>query len=73
MGFRRRIYSTLDGDVAQVTTATLNNTSLYDQFDDGNGGTTYILKSDTDVQYFAMTPEKIPALSATQHQIGTAD
>ena len=67
------IYSTLDGDVAQVTTATLNNTSLYDQFDDGNGGTTYILKSDTDVQYFAMTPEKIPALSATQHQIGTAN
>ncbi len=67
------IYSTLDGDVAQVTTATLNNTSLYDQFDDGNGGTTYILKSDNDIQYFAMTPEKIPALSATQHQIGTAN
>ena len=67
------IYSTLDGDVAQVTTATLNNTALYDRFDDGNGGYTYILKSDTDVQYFAMTPEKIPALSATQHQIGTAN
>ena len=67
------IYSTTDGAVAQVTTATLNNTSLYDQFDDGNGGTTYVLKSDTDVQYFAMTPEKIPALSATQHQIGTAN
>ena len=67
------IYSTLDGDVAQVTTVTLNNTSLYDQFDDGNGGTTYILKSDNDIQYFAMTPEKIPALSATQHQIGTAN
>ena len=67
------IYATTDGAVAQVTTATLNNTSLYDQFDDGNGGTTYVLKSDTDVQYYAMTPEKIPALSATQHQIGTAD
>ena len=67
------IYSTTDGNVAQVTTATLNNTSLYDQVDDGNGGTTYILKSDTDIQYQAMTPEKIPALSATQHQIGTAN
>ena len=67
------IYATTDGAVAQVTTATLNDTSLYDQFDDGNGGTTYILKSDNDVQYHAMTPEKIPALSATQHQIGTAN
>ena len=67
------IYATTSGAVAQVTTSTLNNTSLYDQFDDGNGGTTYVLKSDTDVQYFAMTPEKIPALSATQHQIGTAN
>ena len=67
------IYSTIDGDVAQVTTATLNNTSLYDQIDDGNGGTIYALKSDPDIQYYAMTPEKIPALSATQHQIGTAN
>ena len=67
------IYATTSGAVAQVTTSTLNNASLYDQFDDGNGGTTYVLKSDTDVQYFAMTPEKIPALAATQHQIGTAN
>ena len=66
------IYSTIDGDVAQVTTATLGG-SDYDQVDDGNGGTTYILKSDPNIQYFAMTPEKIPALSATQHQIGTAN